>query len=195
MKGYHHAPRPSCRTTPCHLSGTAYLTYSQLLSILETAPPFATWERAMSMRQGPTYEGMKLNHLCVLLSSGVCLVMSESGGNTAAIGTGNTDGSIDNGLFQVSVTHNGSWVRTRPRKELLMHILFCCNYAQHTKEIESFSLLSSTGYGNYWHFDCCNNFPFIPYVCHVTRESPPFYTYAISHYKFIIWDLWRHRPK
>jgi len=51
---------------------------------------------------------MKLNNLCVFLSSEVCLVLSESSGNTAAVGAVNSDGSRDYGLFQVSVPHNGS---------------------------------------------------------------------------------------
>lgn len=37
---------------------------------------------------------------------GVCLVMSESSGNTHAINTQNSDGSYDYGLFQVSLTHS-----------------------------------------------------------------------------------------
>ena len=77
--------------------------------------------------QGPTYQGMNHNHLCVFLSSGVCLVMSESSGNTAAVGPPNTDGSTDHGLFQVGVQHNGSWVRTQPRREFQRRILSCCN--------------------------------------------------------------------
>ena len=56
---------------------------------------------------GVTYQAMKLNLLCVFLSSGVCLVMSESGGNTTDVSGPDYDGSYDYGLFQVSVPHNG----------------------------------------------------------------------------------------
>jgi len=56
---------------------------------------------------GVTYQAMKFNLLCVFLSSGVCLIKSESGGNTAAVGGPNSNGSKDYGLFQVSVPHNG----------------------------------------------------------------------------------------
>ena len=68
--------------------------------------------------QGPTYQGTKLKHLCVFLYSGVCLVLSESSGNTAVVGVSCADDSIDFGLFQVSVPPNGSWVRNQPRREL-----------------------------------------------------------------------------
>ena len=53
----HHAQTPSCRTTPCRLSATAYSIYSQLPSISEAVSPSATWERAMPWWQGPTYHG------------------------------------------------------------------------------------------------------------------------------------------
>jgi len=48
----------SWRTTPCRLSFTAYLIYSQLPSISEAVPPSATWGRAMPWWQGPTYHGL-----------------------------------------------------------------------------------------------------------------------------------------
>ena len=76
------------------------------------------------------------------MSSGVCLVMSESGGNTAAKGRHSPDGSYDYGLFQVSVPHDGSWVRTQPRRELQSTFFSVLINAQLTKESESFSLLT-----------------------------------------------------
>jgi hypothetical protein len=43
--------------------------------------------------------------LAVFVSTGVCLIMSESSGDTAAKGGPNSNGSYDYGLFQVSVPH------------------------------------------------------------------------------------------
>jgi len=43
--------------------------------------------------------------VAVFLSTGVCLIMSESSGNTAAKGGPNSNGSYDYGLFQVSTVH------------------------------------------------------------------------------------------
>jgi len=51
----HLAQPPSWRTTPWRLSATACSIYSQLPSILEAVSPSATWRRAMSWWQGPTY--------------------------------------------------------------------------------------------------------------------------------------------
>ena len=51
----HVAQPQSWRTTPCRLSATAHLIYSQLPSILEAVPPSASWGRAMPWWQGPTY--------------------------------------------------------------------------------------------------------------------------------------------
>jgi hypothetical protein len=49
------------------------------------------------------------------------LVRSESRGKTAALGGPNSDGSYEYGLFQMSVPHNGSCVRTQLRRELKVH--------------------------------------------------------------------------
>ena len=43
----HFTQLPSCRTTPCRLSATAYSMYSQLPSKLEDVPPSAIYRRAM----------------------------------------------------------------------------------------------------------------------------------------------------
>jgi len=43
-----------------------------------------------------------LNQVLLFLGPGVCLVESESGRNTSAVGGPNVDGSYDYGLFQVS---------------------------------------------------------------------------------------------
>ena len=43
----HFVQLQSWRNTPCRLSATAYVTYSQLPSILEVVPTSATWGRAM----------------------------------------------------------------------------------------------------------------------------------------------------
>jgi hypothetical protein len=40
-------PTPNWKTTPCRLSATAYLIYSQLLSTLEAVSLSATWGRVM----------------------------------------------------------------------------------------------------------------------------------------------------
>ncbi|XP_021931330.1 lysozyme-like, partial [Zootermopsis nevadensis] len=42
--------------------------------------------------------------LTVHVSTGVCLIISESSGNTATIGGPNENGSYDYSLFQVSLT-------------------------------------------------------------------------------------------
>jgi hypothetical protein len=53
-----HLTQPlSWSTTPCQLSTTAYLIYSQLPSILEAVPPSATWGRAIPWWQVPIYLG------------------------------------------------------------------------------------------------------------------------------------------
>jgi hypothetical protein len=44
--------------------------------------------------------------VAVFLSTGVCLIMAESSGNTAAKGGPNSNGSYDYGLFQVSKTRH-----------------------------------------------------------------------------------------
>ena len=49
-------------TIPCRLSETAYLTYSQLPSILQVIPPTATRGGAMSWWQGPTYHSVFQNY-------------------------------------------------------------------------------------------------------------------------------------
>ena len=49
---------PSWRTTPCRLSATASLMYSQLPSILEAVSPPATWGRAVPLWQGHSYHGL-----------------------------------------------------------------------------------------------------------------------------------------
>jgi len=61
VRSYHLAQPPSWRTTPCRLSATAYSIYSQLSSILEAAPPPATWGRAMPWWHGPAYHGLTQN--------------------------------------------------------------------------------------------------------------------------------------
>jgi hypothetical protein len=48
-------PTPKLEDHPCRLSATAYSIYSQLPFILEAVSPSATWGRAMSWWQGPTY--------------------------------------------------------------------------------------------------------------------------------------------
>jgi len=59
--------------------------------------------------------------------------MSESSGNTAVVGTPNTDGSQDYGLFQVNVPHNGSRVRNQPRREMQSTFFSVVIKEQHTK--------------------------------------------------------------
>ena len=51
----HLAQQPSWSTTPCRLSATAYLIYSQVPSILGAVPLSATWGRAMPWSQGTAY--------------------------------------------------------------------------------------------------------------------------------------------
>jgi hypothetical protein len=53
-RSWNLAQPPSWRTTPCRLSATAYLKYSQLPSILESYPPSPTWGRAIPCWQGLT---------------------------------------------------------------------------------------------------------------------------------------------
>ena len=67
----HLAQPPIWRTTPCRLSATAYSIYSQIPSILEAVPQFATRGRAMPWWQGSTYHGHNCDiHLVVCLTTG-----------------------------------------------------------------------------------------------------------------------------
>lgn len=65
-------------------------------------------------------QSLVLNQVLLFLDPGVCLVESESGRNTSAVGGPNVDGSYDYGLFQVSSIF--SYQRTGPPNgHSLMH--------------------------------------------------------------------------
>jgi hypothetical protein len=58
------AQPPSWKTAPCRLSATAYSIYLQLPSIYGGLSPSATWGRAVSWSQWPTYHGFEKQPLC-----------------------------------------------------------------------------------------------------------------------------------
>ena len=90
----------------------------------------------------------------VFLSSGVCLIKSESGGNTAAKGGPNPNGSYDYGLFQVSTSRNSSFeegdreFECSSENSCISTFLYVVITVQHINETENVSLLTDTVQGN-----------------------------------------------